>query len=293
MPCSETPAEPVNLALAAFPVLPPDPTRRGLQRFHDFEATTGLQYPLSTLHQRRCRRPCKTRFRLAGSAFAGRALNPPGHDERFPATSVLLSRTCPDASWSHARRKFYDVHQATASPIALDALQQIAALFAIEATIRAQSPDRRAAVRQEQARPKLDQLRAFLQISLARISGKSTLANAIRYTLSRWTALTHYLADGRLEMSNNAAERGIRPLALGRKNYLFCGSDAGGQRAACLYTIIETAKMNGINPEAYLADVLARIADHPIRQIDALLPWRWTPSQTAGPDPTPNTAPSG
>ena len=119
------------------------------------------------------------------------------------------------------------------------------------------------------------------------------MANAIRYTLSRWTALTHYLADGRLEISNNAAERGIRPLALGRKNYLFCGSDAGGQRAACLYTIIETAKMSGINPEAYLADVLARIADHPIRQIDALLPWRWKPSQTAAPDPTPKTAPSG
>jgi transposase len=92
---------------------------------------------------------------------------------------------------------------------------------------------------------------------------------------------------------NNAAERGIRPLALGRKNYLFCGSDAGGQRAACLYTIIETANMNGINPEAYLADVLARIADYPIRQIDALLPWRWAPSLTARPEPTPKTARSG
>ena len=136
-------------------------------------------------------------------------------------------------------------------------------------------------------------MQTFLETSLTRISGKSSLAQAIRYTLSRWTALTRYLADGRLEMSNNAAERGIRPLALGRKNYLFCGSDAGGQRAACLYTIIETAKMNGINPEAYLADVLTPIADHPIRQIDALLPWRWAPSQTAGPEPTPKTARSG
>lgn len=194
------------------------------------------------------------------------------------------------ACWSHARRKFYDVHQATASPIALEALQQIAALFAIEAEIRGQPPDRRVAARQERARPKLDRLRAVLEASLARISGKSTLAQAIRYTLSRWTALTHYVADGRLEMSNNAAERGIRPLALGRKNYLFCGSDAGGQRAACLYTIVETCKMNGINPEAYLASILARIADHPSRQIDDLLPWRWTPSQTAGLDPMSNTA---
>jgi transposase len=197
------------------------------------------------------------------------------------------------ACWSHARRKFYDVHQATASPIAFEALEQIAALFAIEAAIRARAPDDRVAARQEHARPRLDGLRTFLDTSLARISGKSSLAQAIRYTLSRWTALTRYLADGRLEISNNAAERGIRPLALGRKNYLFCGSDAGGQRAACLYTIIETAKMNGINPEAYLADVLARIADHPIRQIDALLPWRWAPSQTAGPEPTPKTARSG
>jgi transposase len=197
------------------------------------------------------------------------------------------------ACWSHARRKFYDVHQATASPIAFEALEQIAALFAIEAAIRARAPDDRVAARQEYARPRLDGLQTFLDTSLARISGKSSLAQAIRYTLSRWTALTRYLADGRLEMSNNAAERGIRPLALGRKNYLFCGSDAGGRRAACLYTIIETAKMNGINPEAYLADVLARIANHPIRQIDALLPWRWAPSQTAGPEPTPKTARSG
>jgi transposase len=197
------------------------------------------------------------------------------------------------ACWSHARRKFYDVHQATASPIALEALEQIAALFAIEAAVRGQAPDHRVAARQEHARPRLDGLRTFLDTSLARVSGKSSLAQAIRYALSRWTALTRYLADGRLEISNNAAERGIRPLALGRKNYLFCGSDAGGQRAACLYTIIETAKMNAINPEAYLADVLARIADHPIRQIDALLPWRWRPSQTEGLNPTPNTAQSG
>jgi transposase len=134
---------------------------------------------------------------------------------------------------------------------------------------------------------------AFLQAALARISGKSTLANAIRYTLSRWTALTHYVANGRLEMSNNAAERGIRPLALGRKNYLFCGSDAGGQRAACLYTIIETAKMNGINPETYLAHVLARIADHPIRDIDELLPWRWKPSSVTHSPPPLNPAANG
>ena len=122
----------------------------------------------------------------------------------------------------------------------------------------------------------LDHLKAFLDASLVQISGKSTLAGAIRYTLSRWAALNRYTADGRLEMSNNAAERAVRPLVLGRKNYLTCGSDAGGQRAACIYTLVETAKMNGINPQAYLTDILGRIAEHPIHQIDALLPWFWT-----------------
>jgi transposase len=180
------------------------------------------------------------------------------------------------ACWSHARRKLYDVHHETASPIALEALQQIAALFAIEGAIRGQSPNRRVAARTEHAAPLLEQLKAFLETSLNRISGKSSLAAAIRYALSRWKALTRYLTDGRLEMSNNAAERAMRPPVLGRRNYLFCGSDAGGKRAACMYTIIETCRMNGVDPQAYLADVLARIADHPIHRIDELLPWRWT-----------------
>ncbi len=131
------------------------------------------------------------------------------------------------ACWSHARRKFYDVHHATASPIALEALQRIAALFAIESGIRGQPPERRAAARQDHARSLLDQLKAFLEAALARISGKSALAQAIRYALSRWAALNRYTTDGRLEMSNNAAERAMKPPVLGRKNYLLCGSDAG------------------------------------------------------------------
>jgi transposase len=180
------------------------------------------------------------------------------------------------ACWAHVRRKLYDVHHATASPIALDALQQIAALFAVESGIHGHSPERRAGARQEHSRPLLDQLKAFLDVSLNRISGKSTLAQAIRYALSRWKALDRYVSDGRLEMSNNAAERAMRPPVLGRKNYLFCGSDAGGQRAACIYTIVESAKMNGVDPQAYLTDILGRIADHPINKIDALLPWLWT-----------------
>jgi transposase len=180
------------------------------------------------------------------------------------------------ACWSHFRRKLYDVHHATASPIALEALERIAALFAVESCVNGCVPDRRRAARAEHAAPVLDQLKTFLDSSLTKISGKSDLAKAIRYALSRWKALVRYVGDGRLEMTNNAAERAMRIPVLGRKNYLFCGSDAGGQRAACLYTITATAKLNGLNPEAYLADVLGRIADHPINKIDALLPWFWT-----------------
>ncbi len=168
------------------------------------------------------------------------------------------------------------MHQATASPVALQALQQVAALFPIESDIRGQLPEQRAATRQEHARPLLDQFRACLDSSLARISGKSALAGAIRYALSRWAALVRYTTDGRLEMPNNAAERAMKPPVLGRKNDLFCGSDAGGQRAACVYAILETCEMNGINPEAYLTDILGRIADYSISPINALLPWFWT-----------------
>ena len=179
------------------------------------------------------------------------------------------------ACWAHARRKIYDVHVATKSPAAAEALDMIARLFAIEADMRGRSPAERVTARRERALPVLAELRAFLDATLAKISGKSDFAKAIRYANSRWTALTRYVDDGRLEMSNNAAERAIRPLALGRKNYLFAGSDEGGRRAAIMYTLIETARLNDIDPEAWLADVVARIADHPISKLDELLPWKW------------------
>jgi len=206
------------------------------------------------------------------------------HADGYAGFNKLYQPTAPGrdpplvevACWSHVRRKFFDVHHATASPIAFEALRRIAALFAIEGGVNGRAPECRRAAREEHARPLLDELKVYLDASLIRISGKSTLAQAIRYALWRWTALARYLTNGRLEMSNNAAERAMRPPVLGRKNYLFCGSDAGGQRAACIYTIVETAKMNAINPEAYLADVLGRIADHPINKINALLPWLWT-----------------
>ena len=145
------------------------------------------------------------------------------------------------ACWSHARRKLYDVHVATGAPLAKEALDRIAELFAIEDEINGRSPDERLTVRQAEAIPRIADLKTFFEAAINQISGKSTLARAIRYALSRWTALARYTTDGRLEISNNAAERAIRPLALGRKNYLFAGSDSGGMRAAAMYTIIETA----------------------------------------------------
>jgi hypothetical protein len=149
-------------------------------------------------------------------------------------------------------------------------------LFAVEADIRGRSPAERREARQRRSGPILTELKTFLDATLATISGKSSFAGAIRYATSRWAALTRFVDDGRLEMTNNAAERAIRPLALGRKNYLFAGSDAGGRRAAILYTLIETCRLNDIDPEAWLADVVARIADHPINRLDDLLPWKWS-----------------
>jgi transposase len=182
--------------------------------------------------------------------------------------------------WSHVRRGFFDEWTSHKSAIAKEALDRIGSLFDIERPIAGSPPDIRRAVRQRTAKPKIDELAIWLDAQLAKIPGKSDLAKAIRYARSRWTALTRYLDDGRLEISNNAAENKIRPAALGRKNWLFCGSDAGGVRAAAFYTLIGTARMNGIEPEAWLTDVIARIGAHPINRLDELLPWNWKPPAT-------------
>jgi transposase len=182
------------------------------------------------------------------------------------------------ACWAHARRNIYEVYESTSSPLAKEAVERIAELFEIETRTNGRPPAERIAIRRQDAVPLLADLKTFLEKALAEISGKSALAKAIRYALARWTALTRYTTDGRLEMTNNAVERAIRPLAMTRKNYLFAGSDSGGARAAAMYTLIETAKMNGLDPEAYLRDIIARIADHPINRIAELLPWNWRPT---------------
>jgi transposase len=177
------------------------------------------------------------------------------------------------ACWAHVRRKFYEIHVALASPIAAEALDRIGRLYGIETDIRGRSPDERRAVRQARAGPELESLRAWLDQTVTTLSKKSELAVAIRYALSNWVALTRYRNDGRLEIDNNAAERALRAVALGRKNWLFAGSDDGGERAAAIYTLLGSAKLNDLNPESYLKYVLERIPDHPINKIDELLPW--------------------
>jgi transposase len=177
------------------------------------------------------------------------------------------------ACWAHVRRKFVDLHELHKSPVAAEMLERIGALYAVEKEIWGRLPDERRAVRQERSSPVLGAMKAWLEQTLQTLSQKSATAKAIRYALSRWEALGRYCDDGRIAIDNNAAERALRCVALGRKNFLFAGSDAGGERAAALYSLLGTAKLNGLNPEAFLREVISCIAEQPINRIAELLPW--------------------
>ena len=203
---------------------------------------------------------------LQADAYAGyEALYSPARTKPGPIIEV--------ACWAHCRRKIFDVWEASKSPVAKEALDRIALLYAIETKARLAPPDERVEHRAETA-PLLDSFFDWAGKALAKLSAKSALAEAFRYTITRREALSRFITDGRLEADNNIAENAIRGIALGRKNYLFAGSDTGGERAAAIYTIVETAKLNGVNPEAYLCDTLAKIAEgHPITRIDELMPW--------------------
>lgn len=178
--------------------------------------------------------------------------------------------------WAHVRRRFYEIDRAAGgkSPIAAEALARIAALYRIEARIRGRPPEQRARLRRRTTAGLLGRLRAWLMATLGQVSRKSAVGEAILYATTRWAALTRFANDGRIEIDNNAAERALRTVALGRKNYLFAGAHSGGERAAILYTLIGSAKLNGIEPEGYLRQVLACIAEHRIDRIEEPLPWR-------------------
>lgn len=221
-------------------------------------------------HARALLAPC--RGFLHADAYAG-------FDRLYePDPDTGQARLVEVACWAHARREIFEEHAKTKSPLAREALERIGDIFAIEREINGRPPEERLAVRQARSVPLLTELKAFLETSLMRISRKGELAKAIRYSLKLWPALCRFTEDGRLEMTNSAAERAIRPLTLGRRNWTFLGSDAGGDRAPVFYTIIQTCRLNDINPEAYLADIISRIGDHPASRIDELLPWNWQPT---------------
>ena len=189
--------------------------------------------------------------------------------DRLYASGDIQEAAC----WAHVRRKFFDLHALQSSPMALEALRRIAALYKIEAEIRGRPPDERRRIRQLRSQGLMHELKTWFEQTLSQTSKKSDLALAIRYALTRWYALTRFIDDGRIEIDNNAAERALRCVALGRKNFLFAGSDAGGERAAAIYSLIGTAKLNNLDPEAYLRYVIAHINEHHVNKVADLLPW--------------------
>jgi transposase len=206
---------------------------------------------------------------LQADAYSGfRKLYEPGLDG--------VPRIREAACWAHLRRDFHDVWKSTDSPIARDALEQIGKLYDVERAINGQPLEHRLAARQQQSRPRVLAFHTWCEQQQGRIPGKGDLAKAMRYALGRWASFTLFLADARVAIDNNAAERAIRPISIGRKNFLFAGADAGGEILADAMTVIETAKLSGLNPEAYLADILARIRDHDPAKLDDLLPWNWS-----------------
>ena len=186
--------------------------------------------------------------------------------------------------WAHARRKFFELADVAAkargklpviAPLAFEAVKRIDAIFAIEREINGRSADERLAVRRERVAPLVDDLEAWMRSERAKLSRHNDVAKAMDYMLKRWATFTRFLDDGRICLTNNAAERALRGIALGRKSWLFAGSDRGGERAAVMYTLIQTARLNDVDPQAWLADVLARINDHNVQRLDQLLPWNW------------------
>lgn len=200
-----------------------------------------------------------------------------GYAKLYEPPSDGTARFREAACWAHLRRDFHDVWTATGSAIAREALDRIGALYDIERDIVGKPAEIRQAARQKHARPKVEAFRVWAEQQLTRIPGKGDLAKAFRYGLSRWSSFCLFLEDGRVGIDNNPAERALRPIGIGRKNWLFAGADTGAETLARAMTIIETAKMNGLDPQAYLADVLDRIQDHKINRLDELLPWNWAP----------------
>ncbi|MGA3065135.1 MAG: IS66 family transposase, partial [Methylocystis sp.] len=256
----------------------------------------GAGPPAAMFYYSRDRRGEHPQTHLAGYSGILQADAYDGYNKLYQADrkpGLILEAAC----WAHARRPFFamaDIEQNARrkaagkkeiplSPIAIEVVRRIDALFEIERSINGKSPEERLAVRRERSRPLVDDLQVYMREQAARLSRGHDLVKAVNYILKRWPAFTLFLEDGRVCLSNNAAERGLRGIALGRKSWLFCGSDRGGQRAAAMYSLVVTCKMNGVDPQAWLTDVLSRIAAHPAHRLDELLPWSWSPRAAAIP----------
>lgn len=235
----------------------------------------GEAYPAAWYQFSRDRKGVRPREHLANYAGFIHADGYAGFNELYRRGAIQEV-----ACMAHIRRKFVDVHKSQASAIAEEAIKRIAELYGIEKQVRGQPPDERVRIRQRKSKPIFDDLEAWLHAQITRISGKAPLAEAIRYALVRMKKLRPWLDHGFLELDNNTAERSLRPIGLGRKNYLFMGSESGGKSAAIAYTLIETAKLNSVDPQAWLTNVLDHIADHKITRIDELLPWHYLRAST-------------
>ena len=194
-----------------------------------------------------------------------------------PGEAIMLA-----FCWAHLRRRFFDIAKGGDAPIASEALERIAALYAIEKTIRGKSAEERRQVRQDKSKPLVASLRAWLEQQLVRVSAKAPIAEEIRYGLNHWDGLTRFLEDGRIELDTNNVERGIRPIVLNRKNALFAGHDHGAENWACIASLIETCKLNDVDPQAYFTDVLTKLVNlWPASRIDELMPWAWAAEHSA------------
>jgi transposase len=238
----------------------------------------GKDPPAAAFHYSRSRAGEHPQGHLAGYVGLMQADAFDGYNQLYKAQrkpAPILEAAC----WSHGRRKFVDLVKQGEAPIASEAVRRIDMLFEIERSINGKTPEQRLAVRRERSRPLIAELEIWMRQQRALLSTKNDTAKAINYLLNRWAAFTRFLDDGRVCLSNNAAERALRGVAVGRKNWTFAGSDAGGHRAAAVYTLIETCKMNDVDPQAWLADVLARLPDHPANKVADLLPWNWKVNQ--------------
>jgi transposase len=238
----------------------------------------GKDPPAASFHYSRSRAGEHPQGHLAGYVGLMQADAFDGYNQLYKAQrkqAPILEAAC----WSHGRRKFVDLVKQGEAPIASEAVRRIDMLFEIERSINGKTPEQRLVVRRERSQPLIAELEIWMRQQRALLSTKNDTAKAINYSLNRWPSFTRFLDDGRVCLSNNAAERALGGIAIGRKNWTFAGSDAGGQRAAAIYTLIETCKMKDVDPQAWLADVLARLPDHPATRVAELLPWTWKTTQ--------------